>query len=159
MKPRTRSRLVAFQFLYRLDLTQRLQTFTSVDWTQANGLAGEVTTHLEHFEVPEVSRNYATQIIAHALSQLPRIDDLIESAADHWRLERMTPVDRNLLRVGIAEVECSPDLALPIILDETIELGKQFGSEDTRRFINGILDAIGNQIRGTSSSRSSPPTA
>ena len=70
------------------------------------------------------------------------IDDLIRQAAENWRLERMTLVDRNILRLGAYEIGRSGDIPFVVAINEAVDLGKRFGSEESGAFINGILDRI-----------------
>ena len=70
------------------------------------------------------------------------IDDLIRQAAENWRLERMTLVDRNILRLGTYEIGRSGDIPFVVAINEAVDLGKRFGSEESGAFINGILDRI-----------------
>jgi len=70
------------------------------------------------------------------------IDRMIAGASEHWRLERMDRVDRNILRMGVFEIVYCDDIPYKVAINEAIELGKRFGSEDSGGFINGILDRI-----------------
>jgi N utilization substance protein B len=70
------------------------------------------------------------------------IDDLIRQAAEHWRLERMALVDRNILRLGAYEIRHSGDVPYVVAINEAVDLGKRYGSEESGAFINGILDKI-----------------
>jgi N utilization substance protein B len=72
----------------------------------------------------------------------PEIDGLIREAAENWRLERMTLVDRNILRLGVFEIIRSLDIPFVVAINEAVDLGKRFGSEESGAFINGILDKI-----------------
>jgi N utilization substance protein B len=74
------------------------------------------------------------------------VDALIRQAADNWRLERMPLVDRNILRLGAYEICHSPDVPYAVAINEAVDLGKRFGSEESGSFINGILDRI-SEIR------------
>ncbi len=70
------------------------------------------------------------------------VDGLIRRVAEHWRLERMTLVDRNILRLGAYEICHSADVPYAVAINEAVDLAKRFGSEDSGAFINGILDKI-----------------
>ena len=70
------------------------------------------------------------------------IDALIRSQADNWRLERMPVVDRNILRLAIFEMLHEPEVPKLVVLDEAIELAKRYGSDQSSRFINGLLDGL-----------------
>jgi len=85
---------------------------------------------------------YAKELVRGTLDHQEKIDDLIRSQADNWRLERMPPVDRNILRLAIYEMMFEKDTPKLVVLDEAIELAKKFGSEQSGRFVNGLLDGL-----------------
>lgn len=85
---------------------------------------------------------YAQQLVHGALDNLEQIDGLIRGQADNWRLERMAPVDRNILRLAVFEMLHEKDTPKLVIVDEAIELAKKFGSEQSGRFVNGLLDGL-----------------
>ena len=88
-------------------------------------------------------RLYADEAVRGTLEALDEIDKLIKSASAHWRLERMTRVDRNVLRLGAWELTRKRgEVPAPVVLDEAVELAKRFGSDDSGAFVNGILDRI-----------------
>jgi N utilization substance protein B len=73
-----------------------------------------------------------------------QIDKQIEQKSQHWRLERMPVVDRNILRLAIYELTVNA-LPAPVIIDEALELARQFASDESVSFINGVLDAVARQ--------------
>ncbi len=75
------------------------------------------------------------------------IDALIRQAAEHWRLERMTLVDRNILRLGAYEITFGREIPFVVAINEAVDLGKRFGAEESGGFINGILDRISEVAR------------
>jgi len=75
------------------------------------------------------------------------IDGLIRMAAENWRLERMTLVDRNILRLGTFEINWSRDIPFVVAINEAVDLGKRFGSEESGAFVNGILDKISEILK------------
>jgi len=85
---------------------------------------------------------YAKDLVRGAVEHLERIDELIRSQADNWRLERMPAVDRNILRLAIYEMLFEKETPKLVVLDEAIELAKKFGSEQSGRFVNGLLDGL-----------------
>jgi len=86
--------------------------------------------------------DYAKSLVTGTLEHLDEIDALIRQQAEHWRLERMPAVDRNILRLAIFEFLYETDVPKLVILDEAIELAKAFGSEQSGRFVNGVLDGV-----------------
>ncbi len=85
---------------------------------------------------------YAQALVRGTLGDREKIDELIRSQADNWRLERMPAVDRNILRLAIYEMLHEQDTPKLVVLDEAIELAKKFGSEQSGRFVNGLLDGL-----------------
>jgi N utilization substance protein B len=85
---------------------------------------------------------YAQMLVRGTVDGREQIDELIRGQADNWRLERMPPVDRNILRLAVYEMLHEPDTPKLVVLDEAIELAKKFGSEQSGRFVNGLLDGL-----------------
>jgi transcription antitermination protein NusB len=85
---------------------------------------------------------YAQKLVTGAVEHLEKIDELIRSQADNWRLERMPAVDRNILRLAVYEMLFEKETPKLVVLDEAIELAKKFGSEQSGRFVNGLLDGL-----------------
>jgi len=104
----------------------------------------------EHFRQDEdevvklrkVMMDYAQALVAAVSSDRRAIDQLISKISRHWKLHRISRVDRNILRMAIAEFTRFPDIPGRVILNEAIEIGKKYGAENSGAFINGILDRI-----------------
>lgn len=139
MKSRHRAREVAFQILYRFDLELH-SSGTSAPTGET--LISELVHHFDHFKVPDELREFACTLVVGTLKTLPELDEAIEKHAAKWKVSRMAMVDRNLLRMALYELRHFPDIPPSVTLDEAVELSKQFGTQDTPAFINGILDAI-----------------
>jgi N utilization substance protein B len=77
---------------------------------------------------------------------LADLDAQLSRASKNWRLERMTRVDRNVLRLGAWELAHQPDVPRAVVLDEAVELAKRFGSEDSGPFVNGVLDRVADEL-------------
>ncbi len=104
-------------------------------------LKGQVDTRDGEVNV-EKALAYAKKLVEGTLTHREEIDGLIRQQAEHWRLERMPAVDRNILRLAVYEFLYEADVPKLVILDEAIELAKEFGSEQSGRFVNGLLDGI-----------------
>jgi transcription antitermination factor NusB len=85
---------------------------------------------------------FAQELVQGTLDHREKIDGMIRGQADNWRLERMPPVDRNVLRLAIYEMLFETDTPKLVVVDEAIELAKKFGSEQSGRFVNGLLDGL-----------------
>ena len=94
------------------------------------------------FRVPSSARPFAEQLIEGVSARKSEIDNLIVSASEHWRIERMSIVDRNILRIALFEMLHCPDIPPKVSINEAVDLGKTFGSAESGAFINGILDHI-----------------
>lgn len=98
------------------------------------------------FEADPEGRPYADAVLRGVAENMPAIDERITSASKNWRLERMSRVDRNLLRLGTYELMFRADVPRAVILDEAVELAKSFGTEESPGFVNGVLDRIANDV-------------
>src|SRR5919106_523443 len=98
--------------------------------------------HVRRRKRVEEAFHYAQELVRGAVEHQDKIDELIRSQADNWRLERMPAVDRNILRLAIYEMLFEKDTPKLVVLDEAIELAKKFGSEQSGRFVNGLLDGL-----------------
>jgi transcription antitermination protein NusB len=94
--------------------------------------------HAEGGGVPAYLRELAAGVASHR----EELDALIARYSEHWRLERMTLVDLNLLRLAVFELLYQPKVPPKVVINEAIELAKRFGGEDSGAFVNGILDQI-----------------
>jgi N utilization substance protein B len=89
---------------------------------------------------------YADTIVHGVADNLDGIDKKIAAASQNWRLERMSRVDRNLLRLGTWELMFRSDVPRAVILDEAVELAKSFGTDESSGFVNGVLDRIAENL-------------
>jgi N utilization substance protein B len=93
----------------------------------------------------EKTRGFADAIVLGALRQLETIDDKIRTRAEHWRIERMAIVDRNVLRLAVYEFLFT-DTPHTVVINEALEIARRFSSYEATQFINGILDAIKHDL-------------
>jgi len=89
---------------------------------------------------------FARTLAREAWSRRNSLDAQLSGAAAHWSLERMTPVDRNVLRLGLHELLEHPETAPQIVINEAIELARKFGDADSPAFVNGVLDGLRRSI-------------
>ncbi len=85
---------------------------------------------------------YAQRLVEGTIGNLSAIDTMIRQHAENWRLERMPAIDRNILRLAVYEMLFETRVPKVVIVDEAIELAKKFGSENSGRFVNGLLDGV-----------------
>jgi N utilization substance protein B len=91
---------------------------------------------------------YAVELVEGVAAHLPELDARIAAAAEHWTIERMPLVDRNLLRLAAYELEARTEVPTAVVLDEAIELAKLLSTADSGRFVNGVLAAVAAEVRG-----------
>jgi transcription antitermination protein NusB len=137
MGQRRRSREIALQILYCMDLTE-----TPPD--TATALIYELAEDTEERELrmSPLTRPFAEHLVQGVALHREELDERLRSASDHWRLERMSAVDRNILRMALFEMLYCPDVPPKVTINEAIDIGKRYGSEDSGAFINGILDRL-----------------
>jgi len=90
---------------------------------------------------------FARNMFLDIAERIGALDEVIVTASDNWRLERMSRVDRNILRVGVFELCHRPDTPPRVAINEAVELAKRFGTEDSAAFVNGVLDRIARDTR------------
>jgi N utilization substance protein B len=100
----------------------------------------------QHFNPSPGLKDFSRRIVAGVCGNRAKIDAVIESFSEHWRLDRITIVDRNILRLAIFELLMCPDIPTKVVINEAVELGKRFGSDQSGSFVNGILDSISHQL-------------
>ena len=130
MGTRRKSREMTMQMLFQGDLgKQTPEEVRRLFWASRD-------------DVDDETRGFAEDLYRVATARAEEIDKLIEEHAQNWRLERMPAVDRNILRLAIYEMLYERDTPKLVVVDEAIELAKKFGSEQSGRFVNGLLDGL-----------------
>ncbi len=110
--------------------------------TNGNDPEKALGAYCEIFPYREDVIGYARSVLAGVRAEKTKIDACIESACENWRLDRITYVDKGIMRIGVYEMLFSPDVPPKVAIDEAIELAKKYGSDDSREFINGVLDKV-----------------
>ncbi len=125
----------ALQALYQLEMTQGSpQQALDAAWTAADAEEGTSPA-------PD-ARRFAKELVDGTWAKVKDLDALIQQHSHNWRLDRMSRIDRNILRLAVYELKHRPDIPRKVTLNEAVELGKRFGTEESSSFINGILDRI-----------------
>jgi N utilization substance protein B len=129
MGARTTAREAALQMLFALDATGNEVAQTIRDfWHETPGDPG--------------GKDYANELVDGVMNVVNELDAHITGASVNWRLDRMTRVDRNILRIGVFELVYRLDVPRAVALDEAVELAKRYGTEESGAFVNGVLDQI-----------------
>jgi N utilization substance protein B len=97
-------------------------------------------------DVDAETRGFADDLYRVATARATEIDALIESHAQHWRIERMAVVDRNLLRAAIAELLAFPNTPPAVVINESLEIARRYAAPESVPFLNGILDAVARTL-------------
>lgn len=130
MGGRRQSRERALQILFQWDVHGDTDHWLNEFWSR----------HQDPSEVKEFADRLVDGVMAHRTE----LDALIGAHATGWKVERMPIVDRNILRAALHELLWMPDVPAKVTFNEAIELAKQFADDETKRFVNGILDTILN---------------
>ena len=101
----------------------------------------------EEEPVPAEAKVYGLQLARTVRMRGGEIDRLIQGASDHWDVSRLAVLDRIILRMAIAELISEPDVPSKVCINEAVEIAKKFSTENSSRFVNGILDAISRQLQ------------
>jgi transcription antitermination protein NusB len=134
MGTRRKSRELALQMLFQADLGQQAREDVSKTFWKGRG------------EVSREVQGFAEDIFRVAQDRSADIDKLIQNHAEHWRMDRMAAVDRNVLRSAVAEMMGFPATPRAIVINEAIEIARKFSSPESAQFINGVLDSIGKEL-------------
>jgi transcription antitermination protein NusB len=127
---RRKAREVALQFLYALDVNA------------AADPAPHETEFWARHPVDDETRAFADTLVRGSKQHQEQIDHVIAQFAEHWGLERMAVVDRNILRMAVYELLWQTEVPPKVAINEAIEIAKKFGTRESSRFINGVLDRI-----------------
>ncbi len=133
MGARTSGRESALQVLFALDAGE-------------GETERELRAYWREFGGELESKVYAEEIVRGVMDTREALDELVRTASQHWRLERMARIDRNVLRLGAWELKHKLDTPRAVILDEAVELAKRFGSEESSGFVNGVLNQIAEHL-------------
>ena len=111
---------------------------------EMNGDDSEEAVELfcKHFEVSKNAKPFFLRLVDGVKACQDELDRLIERFSDNWKISRMSGVDRNLMRVAVYELLYCEDIPPKVSINEAIDIGRRFGTEQSPAFINGILDSI-----------------
>jgi N utilization substance protein B len=107
-----------------------------------------VSNFFEQQEETQAVGDFARQLVIRTVEHIEKIDALIQRHAEHWRLDRMAIVDRNLLRLATQEFLFDKETPKAVVINEAIEIAQRFSSKESPQFINGILDSIKKELEG-----------
>ncbi len=134
MGTRRKSREMVLQMLFQSDMgKQPPDLVRSTFWAERNNVEEDV-------------RGFADDLFRTAIDKMPQIDELIGKHTQHWRMERMATVDRNVLRGAVAELLAYPATPRAVVINEALEIARKFSTPESVQFINGVLDSVGKEV-------------
>lgn len=141
------AREMAIQMLYQADLAgsppaEVVAAFDVADFARERSAARGETASAELLAEAAAALAHAGDLFAGTRERLDEIDALIRSQTENWRLERMPAIDRNILRLAVFEMLSEVDVPKLVVVDEAVDLAKEYGSEQSGRFVNGLLDGL-----------------
>lgn len=129
MGSRTKSRELALQMLYQWEVGKQLPAYVLQTFMSGRRLPPDVDV-------------FARELFEGTVSEVSNLDRMIAEQAKNWKLERMSVIDRNILRMALYETLHHPGTPVPVVINEAIELARRFSSVESVDFVNGVLDAI-----------------
>ena len=132
---RRKARELALQMLFQHEFTGQRSDFRAVEDLDP--------AKKEHLDI----RQFSEELVNGTLAHLEEIDDRIRQAAEHWKMDRMASVDRNIMRFAVYELLYRNDIPPAVTINESLEIAKKFSSSEAASFINGLLDKIARESR------------
>ncbi|RPJ66856.1 MAG: transcription antitermination factor NusB [Acidobacteria bacterium] len=136
-RERRRAREAALQMLYQCDVG---------GLSAAEAIAAYAEIDQPGRVAPGETADFAVTLVEGTTADLAQIDPIIEASSEHWRLARMSVVDRTVLRLAVYQFLHEPDIPHPVVIDESVELARRYGGEESSRFVNGVLDAVRRKL-------------
>jgi len=130
MKKRTRARITCLELLYWLEITNQKEEKAKEDF---------------FFLYPEKRDDFSEALVLGVCKNKKRIDKIIKSHLENWRIERLALIDHKILQIGLYELLFLKDAPSIVIIDEAIELSKMYSTSSSHRIINGILDKVAKE--------------
>ena len=141
MGTRRKSRELCLQMLFQWDMGKQLPEQVGKTFWAERG------------DVDDETRGFCDDLFRVAVERQAEVDDVIEKHAQHWRIERMATVDRNVLRTAVAEFIAYPDTPKPVVINEALEIARRFSAPESVHFINGVLDSVAKELSTTTQGR------
>lgn len=129
MVTRRRGREVALQMLFQLEASE-------------SSPAEVVRLYQTCFSEGPLPDEFSINLFLAVAKGIDVVDGVIQGSSEHWRLERMSRVDRNILRIGVFEILSVEDIPSRVAINEAVELAKRYGTAESPSFVNGILDRV-----------------
>jgi N utilization substance protein B len=135
MSLRRKSREITLQILYQNEFENRTDLQSHLDYLQKN------------FQAEDYDRDFTLKLLNGVLESRPALDQKIQTFSRNWKIDRMSHIDRNILRLSVFEMtHLKDEVPAKASINEAIELAKKYGTEDSSAFVNGLLDQISKSI-------------
>ena len=135
MGKRRKGRVFALQMLYQSEVGKDSPENVILDFKQK-------------YKKENEALEFASMLVKGTFENKDRIDNLLKQKAEHWTLERMNAIDRNILRFAVFELIFCEDIPYNVSINEAIEIAKKYGTDESGKFVNGILDKIKKEHEG-----------
>ena len=133
MGSRRKAREYALQMLFQWDITKdNIESVMAGFWS--------------NIDEPPAVIEFANQLVTRTIEHVEEIDAIVQRHAEHWRLDRMAVVDRNLLRLATQEFMYDKETPKTVVINEAIEIARRFSAQESPQFVNGILDSIRKEV-------------
>jgi len=133
MQDRRKARTIALEIIYQKEITNY-----PLDEIIKNRLK------MEDYEIPS---EFSMSLVRGVINHQEELDDLISNYAKNWALDRMPLLDRNIIKISLYEMLYEQDIPFSVSINEAVELAKIFGTDDSRRFVNGVLGKIASELQ------------
>lgn len=147
MGKRRDARVLAVQFLYQQDILNK----------PSSAAAEDLPLFWRATETDAATRDLARPLIEGVLEKVAQLDGIIQSHSQNWDLGRMAPIDRNILRLSLYEMHFRDDVPPVVAINEGIEIAKKLSTEESGRFVNGLLDKAKADLKRPLREAKSPP--
>ncbi|MFQ3619597.1 MAG: transcription antitermination factor NusB [Spirochaetales bacterium] len=149
MGPRRKGRILALQALYAYEIQGKisLDKLLQFSWHEAEG-----EEEGEEGEEEVKAKQFASLLVTGTVENLSQIDKLIQGHLENWELKRVAKVDLSIIRMSVYCLLYQKDIPPSVVIDEAVTLSKKFGTDDSYRFVNGVLDGIRKSLQGKESS-------
>ncbi len=134
MKNKRKARILALQVMYAYDVRE------------SDDLASIFETIVENSRIGSEVKEYAQKLVFKLAEECSEIDTLLQRHTANWDVRRMAVIDRNILRLAITELDFVKDVPFKVVIDEAVEIAKIYGTDESGKFVNGVIDAIYKEI-------------
>jgi N utilization substance protein B len=134
MSRRRKAREIALQTLYAQEVSGTEWKIAFDDNVERRKPSGEVV-------------EYAERLVTNVMAERERLDVMIKDRLENWAIERVSVIDRTILRIALSELLHCPEVPVNVIINEAIEIAQTFSSADAGRFVNGVLDRLAREVR------------